>query len=148
MDFSSRGGFVVTIHRADQQPFPMDMGTYIPVGFVTSLKIDLVSALCTYCNPFIFDHICRRTRTCCLLHIAVVSIIQQRLIKLTEFESFLHIRYTPTTFCTHQGWHYFVQFDGYCAWKENFNSEAERLTSFILALIRCLHSTASTRAYT
>lgn len=43
LDFTSRSGFVVTVHEHDAQGFPMDLGTYVPVGFVTSLGVELVN---------------------------------------------------------------------------------------------------------
>lgn len=42
LSFTSRSGFVVTVQSNEVAAFPMDLGTFIPVGFATSLGIQLV----------------------------------------------------------------------------------------------------------
>lgn len=45
MDFTTRSGFVITAQSSDVASFPMDLGTFVPVGYVTSLGVTLVSKL-------------------------------------------------------------------------------------------------------
>ena len=42
MDFTSRSGFVVAVQSGDVASFPMDHGTFLPVGYMSSLGVTLV----------------------------------------------------------------------------------------------------------
>ncbi len=88
LEFISRSGFVVTVHAHDAEGFPMDLGTYVPVGYVTAIGIQLVlkkTSFRNFCNI-----IYRLTWTKCRRRIANVLPTLQETNNKTEFEKFLH----------------------------------------------------------
>lgn len=42
LDFTSRSGFVVTIHENGVTAFPSDFGLNIPIGYITSIGVEMV----------------------------------------------------------------------------------------------------------
>lgn len=69
MDFTSRSGFVITVQSSDVASFPMDLGTFVPVGYVTSLGVTVVSVLLLIKNDQKHESY-RHTSTNCRRHTA------------------------------------------------------------------------------
>lgn len=85
LDFTTESGFVVTIHQNGAAGFPMEMGMNIPVGYISSIGILMVTyswfktATCYIClNTCLFRPL---LRSC--LHHTVIASQSQKLKKLS-----------------------------------------------------------------
>lgn len=50
LDFTIRSGFVLTIHGSDVYGFPMDLGIFVPNGYVSSTQVTVVKLAARKCR--------------------------------------------------------------------------------------------------